>query len=70
MSDILGPIVFIFASIAVIFGFMFGIDKLVSISERGECKKMSELYEYPTRYYGTDKGCIMNVNGKKIRIAV
>lgn len=70
MSEIGFAIGTILTVIAVIFGLVFGIDHLVSSDQRKSCKDMSELYGYPTRYYGTDKGCIMDVDGKKIRIAV
>lgn len=70
MSDVFWAIGMVLGVLALIFGFVFGIDKLVSNSERKGCAQVSELYGHPTKYYGTDKGCIMEINGQKIKVAV
>lgn len=70
MSDVIGAVGICVGVVVLIFGFIFGIDKLVSNSERKGCAQVSELYGHPTKYYGTDKGCIMEINGQKIKVAV
>lgn len=70
MSDVLAAIGICVAIIATIFGLIFGIDRLIANSETKACANKSEVYGYPTKYYGTGQGCVMDINGQKIKIAV
>lgn len=70
MSDFFEVFAMAVSVLALLFALFWGLDKLITSSERGACAQQSEVYGHPTKYYGGDRGCIMDINGEKIKIAV